>query len=85
MDSLNLQYFGCLPPKNRTSGDVQHKSGKLSIRSIFLDAFQALRSFKSMTFQGFIVEHLDFLKIVFKENRQNQFCPIVTYVKKYAD
>ena len=84
MHSLNRRYFGCLPPQNRTYGDVQHKSGKLSIRSIFGDAFQALRSFKSMTFWGLIVDSLDFLKI-FSKYRQKQFWLILAHVKKYTE
>ena len=44
------QYFGCLPPKNRTSGDVYHINGKLSTSSIFLEGPQGLKSPRLMTF-----------------------------------
>ena len=46
----SLQYFECLPPKNRSSGDVTFFSGILSMRSIILDTLQGLKTFRINTF-----------------------------------
>ena len=71
------KYFGRLPPKNWTSGDVKHTNRFVSMKSIILDGFRTTKSLKTIIFEGFtkMFYHVfnDFFKKCQKSSRTQFF------------
>ena len=81
--NFSTQYFGRLPPKNWTSGDVKHTNRFVSMKSIILDGFRTTKSLKTIIFEGFTKIFIIFKD--FSKNVENHPGPNFLYVKKYAD